>query len=50
MKKQNHKAFFFIGIVYIGAGVVFLASVNSILGLAFIALGLMYMVLSRGKK
>jgi len=49
MKKQkrgiNYKAFFFLGITFTGAGVVFMSAVNAGLGTAFIALGIVYMII-----
>ena len=37
MKKQtNYKAFFAVGIIFVGVGVVFMASVNKGLGAAFV--------------
>ena len=45
MKKKNLRPFFPIGICFTGAGVVFLAAVNKILGAALIGLGVVYMIL-----
>lgn len=51
MKKQiNYKAIFFLGITFIGTGVVFLSAVNSGLGGAFIALGVLYMIIGGKNK
>ena len=51
MKKQmNPKATFNMGIIFTGAGVVFLNSVNKTLGIVFIALGLSYMILGTKRK
>ena len=51
MKKQiNYKAIFFMGITFVGVGVVFIASVGSGLGVAFIGLGVLYMIIGLSKK
>jgi len=40
MKKQiNYQALFYMGICFVGVGVVFMTSVNAGLGAAFIAIG-----------
>ena len=49
-KRQiNYQAFFAMGIIFMGTGVVFLSSVNAGLGTAFIGLGVVWMVIG-GKK
>ena len=51
MKKQiNYMAIFFLGITFIGAGVVFISAVNSGLGGAFIGLGVLFMVIGGTNK
>ena len=51
MKKQiNYIAIFFLGITFIGTGVVFMSAVNSGLGSAFIGLGVLFMVIGRTNK
>ena len=49
-KEINYKAIFFLGITFIGAGVVFMSAVNAGLGGAFIGLGVLYMVIGGSKK
>jgi len=44
-KEINYQAFFFMGLTFTGAGVVFLSAVNAGIGTAFIALGIIYMVI-----
>jgi hypothetical protein len=44
-KEPNYKAIFFLGITFIGAGVVFISAVNAGLGGAFIGLGALYMII-----
>lgn len=45
MKKQtNYKAMYFSGITFLGVGVVFMASVNPGLGVAFMAIGIALMI------
>lgn len=40
-KKQiNYQALFYMGITFIGTGIVFIASVNLALGIAFISIGI----------
>ena len=47
MKKQpNYLALFSMGIIFVGTGVVFMASVNEGLGAAFMALGCIFMMIS----
>ncbi len=53
-KKQNKKEpdyqnFFTLGIIFVGVGVVFMASVNAGLGGAFIGLGILWMLIGRKK-
>lgn len=51
MKKQiNYQAIFFLGLTFIGAGVVFMAAVNPGLGAAFIGLGALYMIIGGKNK
>lgn len=45
-KKQiNFQAFFFSGIPFIGAGFVFIAAVNRVIGISLIGIGIIFMVL-----
>ncbi len=44
-KPTNYQAIFFMGITFVGTGVVFLSAVNKALGAAFIALGLLNMII-----
>ena len=51
MKKQiNYRVFFSMGVIFVGVGVVFTASVNSGLGVAFMVLGGLYMVIGGKNK
>ncbi len=45
MKKKNLKPFFPLGFCFTGVGVVFLSAVNRGLGVAFIGLGIIYMII-----
>jgi len=50
-KKQiNYKIFFYTGVIWVGTGVVFLSSVNKVLGISFIGLGITFMVISAKNK
>jgi len=50
-KRQiNYQAFFAMGIIFIGTGVVFLSSVNAGLGVAFIGLGVVWMIIGGKNK
>jgi len=50
--KRDPDALFVLGISLIGVSVVFIAAVNKAIGLAFLALGIIYMVIGikRNKK
>jgi uncharacterized membrane protein HdeD (DUF308 family) len=48
-KKVNYKAFPYVGIIYIASGTVFLIAVNRAIGIALIALGIIYIVLGANK-
>ena len=57
MKQKNRETFFYIGITFVGVSVVFIAAVNKAIGLAFLAMGITYMIIggramkkSKGKK
>ena len=54
MKKQknniNYQAIFFMGVTFVGAGVVFMTSVNAGLGAAFIAIWAVNMVIGGKNK
>ncbi|MCK5624761.1 hypothetical protein KAI04_02885 [Candidatus Pacearchaeota archaeon] len=43
-KKENQDALFSLGTIFVGVGVVFMITLNSALGIAFIALGLIWMI------
>ena len=48
MKKKaqiNYQVFFFMGLTFVGTGVVFIAAVNSGLGVAFMGLGIVWMII-----
>tara|TARA_Y100000310_G_C19963421_1_gene482215 strand:- start:110 stop:283 length:174 start_codon:yes stop_codon:yes gene_type:complete len=51
MKKQiNYQAIFYMGITFVGAGVVFMASVNAELGAALMAIGGLNMIIGGKNK
>ncbi|MBW2989378.1 hypothetical protein KY358_03610 [Candidatus Woesearchaeota archaeon] len=50
MKETNYKGIFFSGITFVGAGVVFMTSVNVGLGAAFIGIGIMFMIIGGKNK
>ncbi len=50
MKEVNYKAIFFMGISFIGVGVVFMSSVNAGLGAAFIGIGGLNMIIGAKNK
>jgi hypothetical protein len=53
MKKQNninYQAIFFMGVTFVGVGVVFMTSVNAGLGAAFIAIGGLNMIIGSKNK
>ncbi|MCP3682868.1 MAG: hypothetical protein GY861_09280 [bacterium] len=51
MKKQiNYQAIFYMGISFVGLGVVFMSAVNAGIGAAFIGLGAMYMIIGGKNK
>lgn len=50
-KKQiNYQAFFAIGVVFMGAGVVFLSNINAGLGAGLIVLGAVWMIIGAKNK
>ena len=50
-KKQiNYQAIFYMGVCFVGVGVVFMASVNAGLGAAFIAIGGLNMIIGGKNK
>jgi hypothetical protein len=50
MKKKTNRTFFFIGMTFIGVGVIFAGAVNPALGISFMAMGGMYMILWRKRE
>ena len=50
MKQTNYKAIFFMGISFVGAGVVFMSAVNPVLGVAFIVIGISNMIIGGKNK
>ena len=52
MKKQetNYKAIFYTGITFVGTGVVFMTSINTGLGAAFIGIGITFMIIGGKNK
>ena len=44
-KKPNYKAFIPIGITFVGTGVVFMAAVNPVVGLALIGVGIAFVAI-----
>ena len=50
-KRQiNYQAFFAMGIIFMGTGVVFLSNINFGLGVAFIGLGVIWMIIGGRNK
>ena len=49
-QKINYNAFLPIGIVFMGAGVVFMTSVNFGVGIGLLVLGLAYIIISLTKR
>ena len=43
-KKPNYKAFIPIGITFIGTGIVFMTSINTVLGCGIMGIGLTFLV------
>jgi hypothetical protein len=54
MKKQknniNYQSIFFMGISFVGLGVVFIAAVNEILGVSFMIIGILNMIIGAKNK
>tara|TARA_Y100000310_G_scaffold144610_1_gene143845 strand:+ start:149 stop:325 length:177 start_codon:yes stop_codon:yes gene_type:complete len=49
-RETNYKAIFFMGVTFVGVGVVFMTSVNSGLGVAFMAIGGLNMIIGGKNK
>ena len=49
-KEKNYQALFFMGVTFVGVGVVFMSSVNPGLGAAFMAMGGLFMIIGGKKK
>ena len=49
-KQADYRALFLMGVIFVGVGVVFMASVNIGLGTAFIAIGGLYMLIGGKNK
>ena len=49
-KEINYQAFFAVGIIFFGVGITFFSSVNKGLGVAFITLGIVYMIIGGKNK
>ena len=45
-KVHNYQAFFSVGIIWFSVGIVFMSAVNKGLGIAFMALGIIYIAFS----
>ena len=45
MKETNYQVFFMIGIIWLPVGVVFMITINSAIGIAFMAMGIIYMAI-----
>ena len=43
--EPNYKVFHFLGIIWIATGIVFMVSINFVLGIAFMGMGLSYMII-----
>ena len=50
MKKPDPNALFSLGVSLVGVSVVFIAAVNRAIGLAFLAMGITYIVIGIKKK
>ena len=50
MKQTNYKALFFSGITFVGAGVVFMTSVNAVIGGSLIGIGIAFMIIGGKNK
>ena len=50
VKEPDYQVFFLLGIIWIPVGVVFLVTINPALGLAFMALGIVYMTIGLANK
>ena len=44
--EPNYKVFHFLGIIWIAIGIVFMVSINLVIGIAFMGMGLSYMMIS----
>ena len=44
MREPNYQVFFFLGTLWITIGIVFMVTINLVIGIAFMGLGLSYMV------
>jgi uncharacterized membrane protein HdeD (DUF308 family) len=49
-KRPNYKPFIPIGITFIGAGVVFMASLNRAIGISLMGIGVVYLILGIRKR
>jgi hypothetical protein len=45
LKELNYQVFFNVGIIWIPVGVVFMITINNVMGIAFMALGISYMAI-----
>ena len=50
IKRGDGKALFGVGICFVGVSVVFMTNVNRALGIAFLVLGIVYMIRGRRKR
>jgi hypothetical protein len=49
-KEKNYKPMFYMGIIFMGTGVIFMTSINLAVGAAFLGLGVTYMILGSKNK
>jgi len=50
LKKKDREAYFTLGISLVGVSVVFIAAINKAIGLAFLAMGIMWIIISTFSK
>ena len=50
VKEPNYQVFFVLGIMWFPVGVIFLFAVNSVIGFAFMAMGIAYLAISIGNR
>jgi len=45
MREPNYKVFYILGIIWIPIGIVFMVTINRVLGVAFMGMGITYMMI-----